>query len=112
MTAKYKGVPITVRDNGRLLTEGETKEYVRRAEIMEELMTDTKYNDPMMKRIKDEVEFISKTGDGEPEAAHGREDDLFHDFTRHVAEVGPEPLAGMAKELLKVLELDHPRWYA
>ena len=63
------------------------------------------------KYIKQEIKNIAEMA-GDPEIAHIREDRLFEDFARHVALVGHKPLASMAKEVLEVLDLNHPRWYA
>lgn len=47
---------------------------------------------------------------GDDEAAHAREDKLYHDFVKHVAEVGNSQLREMAVEILKTKDLGFRRW--
>lgn len=49
---------------------------------------------------------------GDPEAAHGLEDELHKDFIRYVAENGTGKLRQMATEVLKTNSLDFARWCA
>jgi hypothetical protein len=46
------------------------------------------------------------------EGAHWREDSLYADFAKHVANYGPPGLAEMAREMLKTQELGFDRWCA
>ena len=49
----------------------------------------------------------------DPEAAHGREDELMRDFIRHVATVAPDTECGqMAALVLMSSNIRFSRWYA
>lgn len=61
--------------------------------------------------IKKRVAEISKARK-DPETAHGKEDDLFVDVLRAIAEGRAEDPAKCATEALKSVELDFPRWTA
>jgi len=63
--------------------------------------------DEVKKRVAD-IGFMQ----GDDEAAHSNEDDLHVDFIRHVAAAGTPELAEMAKEILKVCDMDFARWCA
>lgn len=61
------------------------------------------------KRVK-EIKEIT----GDPEHAHGEEDELYHDFVKAVAtgEIAGDEAAQIAKVLLKTEKIDFPRWTA
>ncbi len=57
-----------------------------------------------IKEIKDRIKEIKRLDGkgGDPEVAHAKEDDLYKDFVKLVANTaGDEPLGLMAKEVLK-----------
>jgi len=62
-----------------------------------------------IKDIKKAIKSIEDSND--PEVKHGIEDNLYIDFIKHVADSGGE-LADLAKEVLKVDEMQFDRWYA
>jgi hypothetical protein len=59
--------------------------------------------------IRAEVAEIVALYDTNPDAAHGREDDLMERFVRWIALCDADP---MAAELVKLLDADRTRWYA
>lgn len=61
--------------------------------------------------IKHCVETI-KSAQGDCEFAHGMEDELRKQFIQHVADGDFGELSVMAKEVLKTLDLDFPRYCA
>ncbi len=64
--------------------------------------------------VEARIDQIREVGDCNPEIAHEMEDQLFMDFIEWVAEKQPAPAeaATVAKAVMKVLDLDFPRWYA
>jgi len=63
-----------------------------------------------IEEIKQRVQEIAKNA-GDPESAHSMEDELLFDFVRLIAEQDSE-FSAAAKEVLKVAEIDFPRWCA
>lgn len=59
--------------------------------------------------IKAQIEKIKNSGD--PESQHRMEDDLYISVLTAIANGANDP-SSLAKEVLKVSELDFPRWYA
>ena len=57
---------------------------------------------------------VTETYDGDPEAAHGDEDDLLAEFVRAVADGLPEAEARQVAAVIAADLLDRPRtrWYA
>jgi len=49
---------------------------------------------------------------GDPETAHGLEDDLYLQLIQYIAETAPLPWSLLAQEALKSEALDFPRWCA
>lgn len=49
---------------------------------------------------------------GDPESAHGHEDQLRAEFIGWIARNSYSELAEMAREVLKTDAMDFPRWYA
>lgn len=58
--------------------------------------------------IKKEISDIREL---DPESAHSSEDDLHQDVLKAIANGATNP-AELAREALKSLKLDFPRWYA
>jgi hypothetical protein len=48
---------------------------------------------------------------GDPECAHGVEDDIYRDALRAIAQ-GTDDAAAIAREALKAADVRFPRWYA
>lgn len=63
--------------------------------------------------VKDDVEAIKHYAgkNRDPEAAHSMEDDMFVDVLRAIADGAPNAQE-MAREALKSVALDFPRWCA
>ena len=61
--------------------------------------------------IEERVETIGKIQD-DYEAAHEKEDSLMRDFIEYVAQNGDCHMATLARAVLKVEELDFPRYCA
>ena len=64
-----------------------------------------------LEEIRNRLEKI-KNKKNDPECAHDFENKLLKDFIKHVAESGISHLSTHAKEVLKVDEIDFPRWRA
>lgn len=64
-----------------------------------------------LQEIKRTVKAIDDV-QSDPEVAHGLEDTLFENFTRHVAKMGDDELQKMARAVLKSKKIDFPRWMA
>jgi len=65
---------------------------------------DTKY-------ISEKLKLIEGIGDGDPEVSHSLEDKLYKEVLEAIAK-GAENPSELAKEVLKVSELNFARWYA
>jgi hypothetical protein len=62
-----------------------------------------------LEEIKERLQYIESISDDD-EAAHGREDDLYEEFIRYVADNAPEPLSELAREVLKSKDITFERW--
>jgi hypothetical protein len=63
--------------------------------------------DDIRKAVK-HIEGVS----GDPEAAHSKEDDLYHAFVKHIAKSEMGNFSIMAKEVLKTEKIKFSRWCA
>lgn len=74
----------------------------------------TKTNLEMLMTIEEIRKRIAEIDSmsGDPEMAHGMEDDLRADFIKYIAKNGHDPFAAMASEILKTDDMNFPRWYA
>jgi hypothetical protein len=63
--------------------------------------------------VKDDIEAIKHyaCNKNDPEMAHGMEDDMFIDVLRAIADGAPDAQE-LAREAIKSVLLDYPRWYA
>lgn len=61
--------------------------------------------------IEQEIAHIRACA-GDPEIAHGREDQLYRDFVRFLAKEAPEPYATLAAAILQTRGVSFPRWCA
>lgn len=64
-----------------------------------------------IKEIKLAVQNIRRLGNDDPEMAHQAQDSLFVSVLKEVAHDNPYSKE-MAREVLKVIDIDFPRWYA
>jgi len=64
------------------------------------------------KEIKKRIKIIASYSRFQYDAAHQDEDDLMRDFIEYVAKNAPEPFRSKAREVLKVKDLDFPRYTA
>ena len=63
------------------------------------------------KYISEKLKLIENIGDSDPEVSHSLEDNLYKEVLEAIAK-GPENPSELAKEVLKVSELNFTRWYA
>lgn len=63
------------------------------------------------KYISEKLKLIEGIGDGDPEVSHSLEDKLYKEVLEAIAK-GTENPSELAKEVLKVSELNFARWYA
>lgn len=63
------------------------------------------------KYISEKLKLIESIGDGDPEVSHSLEDKLYKEVLEAIAK-GAENQSELAKEVLKVSELNFTRWYA
>ena len=65
-----------------------------------------------LQEIEQRLKQISESS-GDPESAHGLQDDLLWDFVMHVASQQRNlSMAKKAKAVLKARDISFPRWYA
>lgn len=72
--------------------------------ILGAINMDTKY-------ISEKIKLIESIGDNDPEVSHSLEDNLYKEVLEAIAK-GTENPSELAKEVLKVSELNFARWYA
>jgi hypothetical protein len=58
------------------------------------------------------ISQITELSTHDDEYAHWYEDDLYHDFVKHIADTEGGELADMAKAILKTEDVPFERWYA
>lgn len=61
--------------------------------------------------IQNRISEIKAEAD-DPESAHGKEDLLYYDFIKHIAETGSDEQIKCAKKILETVKIGFPRWYA
>ena len=64
-----------------------------------------------VKDIELAVQNIARLGNYDPEMAHKSQDDLFVYVLKEIAHDNPRSKE-MAREVLKITDIDFPRWYA
>lgn len=64
-----------------------------------------------VKDIELAVRNIARMGNDDPEMAHQAQDDLFVHVLKEIAHDNPRSKE-MAREVLKIIDIDFPRWYA
>lgn len=64
-----------------------------------------------IEEIRNKVQEIYMVS-ADDEAAHGHEDDLYHEFVKHIAETGNKKQREMATEILKTKDIKFARWCA
>ena len=64
-----------------------------------------------LQEIEQRLKQISESS-GDPESAHGLQDDLLWDFVMHVASLSNISLAKKAKAVLKARDISFPHWCA
>ena len=64
-----------------------------------------------VKDIELAVRNIARMGNYDPEMAHQAQDSLFVSVLKEVAHDNPNSKE-MAREVLKIIDIDFPRWYA
>ena len=64
-----------------------------------------------VKDIELTVQNIARLGNYDPEMAHKSQDDLFVHVLKEIAHDNPHSKE-MAREVLKIIDIDFPRWYA
>ena len=60
--------------------------------------------------IQGRIAQIKRLGKSDPEAAHSEEDRLLMDVLHCIAENERSSLGGLAREVIKVHDLEFPRW--
>ena len=63
------------------------------------------------KYISEKIKVIESIGDSDPEASHSLGDNLYKEVLEAIAN-GAENPSELAKEVLKVSEINFARWYA
>ena len=63
------------------------------------------------KYISEKIKLIESIGDNDPEVSHSLEDNLYKEVLEAIAN-GAENPSELAKEVLKVSEINFARWYA
>ena len=63
------------------------------------------------KYISEKIKVIESIGDSDPEVSHSLEDNLYKEVLEAIAN-GAENPSELAKEVLKVSEINFARWYA
>ena len=63
------------------------------------------------KYISEKIKAIESIGDSDPEVSHSLEDNLYKEVLEAIAN-GAENPSELAKEVLKVSEINFARWYA
>lgn len=65
----------------------------------------------IVKDIELTVQNIARMGKNDPEMAHQAQDDLFVYVLKEIAHDNPRSKE-MAREVLKITDINFPRWYA
>ena len=67
-----------------------------------------------IEEVRQRVKTIRDIGNGDPEASHGREDDLREAFIRWIAGSAQVPVEvkEIAIEIIQTSTIDFPRWCA